>query len=148
MSIIVSHIPGRLRLRLPELKSMARNRELATALAVWDGVQSAEGKPTCGSILLHYDPERVSPLDLAAKVIALFPDPTKSREDNAGDKETAKGSDLLWSMNRPAKIGMLGALGGSLVALSVGKSMHAVLGAMHVAFLLIHLANHRKKILQ
>lgn len=144
MSIIVSHIPGRLRLRSPELRSTARNREISALLAAWNGVLSAEGKPACASILLRYDPGRISPADLAAGIAELFPAPAAPD----GGEAPVKASELLWSMNRPAKIGMLGALGGSLLALSVGKSMHAVLGAMHVGFLLIHLANHRKKILQ
>lgn len=149
-TFIASHVAGRLRLRHPELRRTGRNAELATLLGGWEGVTGAEGKPACGSIVLRYDPARLSPAEAQARVAALFTGAEAADEvDGTGDETVSQDDGLsLWSFNRPAKIGMLTALAGTLVALSVGKKLHAVFGALHVAFLLVHLANHRKKILQ
>ncbi|MDO8607415.1 MAG: hypothetical protein Q7R40_12835 [Phaeospirillum sp.] len=139
MTCIASHVPGRLRLRHPRLRSAVRNAEFVTVLAGWDGVTAAEGNPACGSIVLCYDLARMAPAVTEARIGAMF-----SVDEEASSEEGLS----LWSLNRPAKIGMLTALAGTLIALSVGKKLHAVFGAVHVAFLLVHLANHRKKILQ
>lgn len=144
---IASHVPGRLRIRHPDLRSAGRNAEAAALLAGWDGVTAAEGKPVCGSIVLRYDPARMAPAETEARILALFAVDGDSTGDEEGEA-AEEGGLSLWSFNRPAKIGMLTALGGTLVALTVSKKLHAVLGVMHVAFLLVHLANHRKKILQ
>jgi hypothetical protein len=143
---IASHLPGRLRLRHSSLRLPAANAATAAELAAWPGIVAAEGRPASGSVILRYDPEAVAPETVEGRVRALF------RPDGdpvaAAAVAEADGGFSLWSLNRPAKLGMLGSLGGALLALSVGKKAHAVLGAMHVAFLLVHLANHRKKILQ
>lgn len=143
---IASHVPGRLRVRHPDLRRTGRNIEAAATMAGWDGVTAAEGKPACGSIVLRYDPARLVPGEAEARISAMFA-VNGTVEEPAGAVSPEEGLSL-WSFNRPAKIGMLTALAGTLVALSVGKKLHAVFGALHVAFLLVHLANHRKKILQ
>lgn len=142
---IASHLPGRLRLRHSSLRAPAANAATAAELAAWPGVVAAEGRPASGSVILRYDPAAVTPETVEGRVRALF-----QPDGDPVDAATAEadGGFSLWNLNRPAKLGMLGSLGGALLALSVGKKAHAVLGAMHVAFLLVHLANHRKKILQ
>ncbi len=145
---IVSHVPGRLRVRHPDLRPPGRNAEVAVLLAGWDGVTATEGKPACGSIVLRYDPAQISPAEIEATVAALFVVGQAVEQAHLPSAPFPEGGLSLWSLNRPAKIGMLTALAGTLVALSVGKKLHAVFGALHVAFLLVHLANHRKKILQ
>lgn len=142
---IASHVPGRLRLRHSDLRSAGRNAEAAALLAGWDGTTAAEGKPACGSIVLSYDPARIAFPEVEARIRSMF---AEERKDGGSSPPSAEEGLSLWSLNRPAKIGMLTALAGTLVALSVGKRLHAVFGALHVAFLLVHLANHRKKILQ
>lgn len=146
-SPIVSHVPGRLRLRAPELRRRGRNGEVCAALAAWDGVLSAEGNPATGGILLRYDAARVAPAAIQARLAEMFaPISDEADEDDILFETPANGLSL-WDLNRYAKWGMLGALGGSLAALAVGKKLHAALGAAHVAFLLVHLANHRGRLL-
>lgn len=145
---IASHVAGRLRVRHPDLRSRGCNAEMAAALAAWDGVAMAEGKPACGSILLRYDPGRIAPAEVETRIRIMFAE--FAEDEGSGDAPPAVSGEgqFLWGLNRPAKLGMLASLTGTLVALAVGKKLHAVFGAMHVAFLLVHLANHRKKILQ
>ena len=147
---IASHVPGRLRVRHPDLCPAAAAARAAAELAAWPGILAAEARPACGSVILRYDLAMLSPDALEAGIRARFESERADTGEPAGTGNgTADAGEFsLWSLNRPAKLGMLGSLGGALLALSVGKKAHAVLGAMHVAFLLVHLANHRKKILQ
>lgn len=150
---IASHIPGRLRLRHPSLRPAARNAEAVSLVAAWDGIVSVEGKPRCGSIVVHYDPALIAPALIEARIGSVVAPADEAELSEAGAPEveapSGAGEGLsLWALNRPAKIGMLGSLAGTLLALTMGKKLHAMFGAFHVAFLVIHLANHRKKILQ
>lgn len=144
---IASHVPGRLRLRHASLRPEPANAALTAELAAWTGITTAEGRPASGSVLLRYAPDVLAPDALEARIRAMF-EPESAGGGAAPAVQAADGGLSLWSLNRPAKLGMLGSLGGALLALAVGKKAHAVLGAMHVAFLAVHLANHRKKILQ
>ncbi len=159
-SAIVSRLPGRLRVRDPGLRQPQRNEALRTELADWTGVVSVEGNPTAGSILLCYDVSRVSPSEMEARMIQRLeilrggsvasevkPEGAGSDPSESGLGENGFGA-TLWRMNRAAKIGMLGSLAATLLALSVGKRLHATAGTAYLAFLLVHLANHRNKLLK
>jgi len=153
-SPIASRLPGRLRLRAPELRQRRFNEALVAEFSGWDAVLSVEGNGAAGSILLRYDASRVDPAVMEARVAARLGPPAGAGRSEASPEfpsETpgvpASGS-VLWPLNRPAKIGMLASLTASMLALAVGKKPHAVLGALHLAFLMIHLANHRRKLLQ
>src|SRR5580704_2636799 len=55
---IVHHIPGRLRLKIPQAKGNAAFLDqVKTALSPIQGVRGIEVNPTTGSVLVHYDPE-------------------------------------------------------------------------------------------
>jgi hypothetical protein len=138
---IVSRLPGRLRLRATELKLAAHNEALCRELMGWTGVLSAEGNPRTGGILLHYDIAQVEPAAIEARLSARLAEFVPAHP-------AAGPGEMLWRMNRYAKWGMLGSLSGTLLALTVGKRMHAALGALHVVFLAVHLANHRNKLLK
>jgi hypothetical protein len=59
---IAHHLPGRLRLRSAVLKGNARACERAQHhLAQIGGVKQASANPITGSVLLGYDPNRLSP---------------------------------------------------------------------------------------
>lgn len=144
-SAIVSRLPGRLRLRDPSLRPPQDNEALRTELGGWDGMVAVEGNPTTGSLLLRYDIAQIPPHEMEARVAARLNTHLDQPEAPA---VAAKERITLRQMNRAAKIGMIGSLTGTLLALAVGKKLHAALGAMHVAFLMVHIANHRKKLLQ
>ncbi|MCR6629148.1 MAG: hypothetical protein NVV74_03320 [Magnetospirillum sp.] len=145
-SPIASRLPGRLRLRHPALRRSPANRHLCDELGGWDGVTSAEGNPATGGVLLRYDPVQVEPAAMEARVetrlAELFDAPPAKAAAPGG-----AGLDMR-RLNRAAKVGMLTSLTASLLALAVGKRLHAAFGAAHLAFLLVHLAHHRRKMLQ
>jgi len=145
---IASHLPGRLRLRHPTLRQASRNESLRTTLHGWDGVLSVTGNPATGSVLIHYDAVRLPPAEMEACVAAALRPPLSDDAGEAAARKAPPPSDTLWRMNRAAKIGMLGSLSGTLLALAVGKKLHAAFGAAHLAFLAVHLTAHRKKLLR
>lgn len=138
---IVSRLPGRLRLRAREWRHAGCNEALCREFLGWDGMLSAEGNANTGGILLRYDIGQVDPATMEARVAGRLSE-TRLPAADADPDET------LWRMNRYAKWGMLGSLTGTLVALAVGKRAHAAFGALHLAFLLVHLANHRNRLLK
>ena len=58
--MIVSVVPGRVRLRLPELKNPSLAGELLPKIQGIPGVKAAEIKTLTGSLLIEYDPALIS----------------------------------------------------------------------------------------
>jgi hypothetical protein len=58
--VIVSFVPGRVRLRLQELKNPALAAELLPLIRAVPGVKAAEIKTLTGSLLIEYDPRILS----------------------------------------------------------------------------------------
>lgn len=149
---IASHLPGRLRVRHPELRVASRNQVVQDTLRGWDGVRSVTGNPATGGVLIQYDAARIPPEDMVARIRATLWPPVSGNAD--GRAEIAEPIPvptpiaLSWRVNRAAKIGMLGSLSGTLLALAVGKKLHAAFGMAHLAFLAAHLTVHRKKLLR
>jgi len=152
VSRIVSHLPGRLRLRHPELRMVSRNQALQATLRGWDGVLSVTGNHVTGGVLIHYDAARIPPADMETRIgAALWPlvsGKSAERTKTPEPPPSSTPSPMSWRVNRAAKIGMLGSLSGTLLALAVGKKLHAAFGAAHLAFLAAHLTIHRKKLLR
>lgn len=58
MGYYVHHVPGRLRIRIPELKLRpCRINKVHDALNNLNGIERIEHKRATGSIIIHYDPE-------------------------------------------------------------------------------------------
>ena len=58
MGYYVHHVPGRLRVRIPQLKQYPRRIEkVRKAFACIGGIDCIEHKRTTGSVVVHYDPE-------------------------------------------------------------------------------------------
>ncbi|MDR3174899.1 MAG: heavy-metal-associated domain-containing protein [Treponema sp.] len=58
--MIVSFVPGRLRLRLPELKNQDLAGELLPQIQAVPGIKTVEIKTLTGSLLIEYDPSVIS----------------------------------------------------------------------------------------
>ena len=56
---IVSHFPGRLRVRAEAFRDRARGDAAAEAIRAEDGVRTADATPLTGSLLVTYDARRV-----------------------------------------------------------------------------------------
>lgn len=157
-SVMVSAIPGRIRLRHPRLRSKAALDTLAEDLVGLDGALAAEGKTVPGSILFLYDSSRVDPglverrvEDLARHRLGLDADPAEPAEPAGQETEASPGALALIDRklrrhNRAIKVGMLASIVLSLLALGTGKRAHALLGIVFLLFLALHLAGNRRAI--
>jgi hypothetical protein len=71
---VVHAIPGRIRVKIPKLKS---DEELARAIPEWlvgvFGIQRVEASALTGSVLVLYDPEQLTPQALGGMLPALLP---------------------------------------------------------------------------
>lgn len=142
MSRIVSALPGRIRIRDRVLRERARLGRVEAALARLEGIDSLQGNPGAGSIVLHFDAARV---DVAALEAAV--DATIDAELATPHKPHRR--SLKMQINRSAKFGMLGSLAASLALAAAGeKRWHAVTGGLFVACLGVHLGVHRRSILR
>jgi hypothetical protein len=67
---IIHHLPGRLRLRVPEVKANGSYASsLETRLRTINGIRTAEANPVTGSVLIHYDHEHTVSVLRALKTI-------------------------------------------------------------------------------
>ena len=55
--MVVSFVPGRIRLRFKELKTPATAEDVKARVAETPGITKVEINPVTGSILVEYDPE-------------------------------------------------------------------------------------------
>jgi hypothetical protein len=61
MNQYVHHVPGRLRIRIPEVKgNSAEASSLERRIRAQRGVKSVQTSPLTGSVLVHYDPATAS----------------------------------------------------------------------------------------
>lgn len=148
--LLVSRVPGRIRLRDRALMDPAVNSRLVAEFTAWEGVISVAGNSATGSLLLVYDVARIAAAEMEERVFA-----TAARECGRGDtvpdggqsrRPSFSGESLLRRLNRPAKIGMLGSLTLSLAALAVNRRLHAAAGGLYLALLALHVARHREKL--
>ncbi len=136
-------------MRLKGLRRHLHNGALQAEIGGWDGVLSVAGNPATGSLLIHYDDARVRPADMESRVerhIETLQGFVQPPSPSPAPRQEVDFS--LWQINRYAKFGMLGSLTASLLALAVAKRAHAAAGALYLAFLALHLANHRQKLLK
>ena len=139
MISIVSAIPGRIRVRLPQLRDAVRLQRLRAALAADADIRDCEINPATGSLLLYYDPA------------ATAPEVMESRIDQAVDAELAapRPDTPTVRANRIARRVMLGSLAVSLGYAALGrKRPHILAGGVFLAALAVHLSVHRKRLLK
>ncbi len=164
---IASHVPGRLRLRHAALRRAGVVDDVVVAITSGEGVTSVAGNPRTAGILVLYDVARLPPPEAEAlawaalvEVAALADD---DRPDGGGDPDEPdavriepgatsrpSGRTLYATTYRrirvPVNVAMLATLGGSLLALGVGRRAHAALGVAHLGVLALHLVQYRRRL--
>lgn len=138
---IVSSLPGRIRLRHPALRESLRLERLRAELAALEGVSSVRANAAAGSLVVGYAAE-FDAGRMEAAVAAAAAATIGARHAPLRVRHARVRSNTI--VNR----GMLGSLAASLLALAVGKRWHAVSGGVFLAFLVLHLASHRRQLLR
>lgn len=140
-----SRIPGRIRLRHPALKQKRVLGALIDEISAWEGVTAAMGNcATCG-LLVCYDQNR-RPQQAMEQALA---DRLNALPEMAVPVVPPSPARRAWNangVNRIAKLAGVGGMALSLAALPFSRSLHATAGGIGVAFLLLHMSHHRRKL--
>ncbi len=169
--VIASSIPGRIRLRHAALRRPERLERLARSLSDWPEALTLEPNARTGSLLLHYDPSRLTRAESERRCVAALqallpqpPSPESSPEPAlqpalqpaargsaaaaASGAATARPSQRVRA-NRLAKRLMLASLLATLVLAAAGaKRWHTGAGLLFVHALGVHLWVHRRHLLR
>ncbi len=148
LDAIVSFIDGRVRLRHPALEQPRFMETVCAFLQGVDGVASVQGNPRTGSLLIFYDPEKLSRgeiLDLAAQGAAFLElSPVgKGKEGSACDKleKFFLGRKATKLVSRVLLASLLCTLGGTAAG---AGTVHKMAGMVFSLACLQHVAAHRK----
>lgn len=140
---VTSCIEGRIRLRHSALQEPENAQLLKQFLAALPGMQNVAVNPRTGSLLLEYDPEKLSMRDLLELASGW--------EEQAATSEPCRPlrkdcSPLALLLNRRMlNRGMLALLGASLVAGMAGRTgVHVATGGLFVLFNALHVYTWRK----
>lgn len=155
---VVSFTEGRLRLRHPALKDTALADLVTTVLGQKEGITSVAVNPRVGSLLLFYDPTKISRaalMELAEEGMAFFPEEQKAQgavEGQSAKKGEEGGlgqalSACLFSRNatRLTNRFMLGTFLLSLASAALGRfTLHVLAGGLFTVAGVQHILAHRK----
>lgn len=141
MNAIVSSLPGRIRLRHPALRQPRRLASLGAQLAALEGVAAVRANAAAGSLVVAYAVDfEVKRMEAAVAAAAAATIGARHAPPHARQRRV-RGKTIV---NR----GMLASLAASLLALAAGKRWHAASGGVFLAFLVFHLASHRRQLLR
>lgn len=145
---IVSFVDGRVRLRHHALKNPEMAAVAEAAAGGIDGVTSVRVNPVTGSMLLFYDPERISREHLAslADEWSAFLPEDRASEKNGRSSEGGCVSALLGRravrfVDRALLVSLLASLAGAAAGMG---TLHRVAGAAFALASVQHVAAHRR----
>ncbi len=160
MSLIVSSIPGRLRLRARDLdpEQAAALPVAIEAIAALPGVREVTDNPRTTSVLIHYDPRILSQTSMETAVLTLLgaddeiaPAASAATEEAGVEATKMRPPQTTWRshINRGSKLGTMAAMTVSLLALLARyKRVHARAGILALVFVSVHLYIQRRRLLR
>ncbi|WP_028575845.1 HMA2 domain-containing protein [Desulfonatronovibrio hydrogenovorans] len=136
--MIVSSIPGRIRIRHDSLKDLETSTSLSESLRKRDGISSIKPNITTGSMLICFRPEIISLSSLRALI-----------KDFSLDQGKSGSASRPWNRSRTAKRGMLTCLGMALAMAGLDQEdAHVLFGLGFLGFLGLHLNIHKNRVLK
>jgi hypothetical protein len=141
VSMIVSTVAGRIRIRSNRLKSSKIAAKIEQRAKQLDGVTDVRINPAAGSLVASYDVLTVETemLEDALEALCLPPKPA-----NNGTRKT-----VSRYVNRATKAGMIATLATSLTYAYLGKKKaHIRYGQAFVALVGLHMLRHRSTLLR
>ncbi|MDR0701540.1 MAG: hypothetical protein LBF61_03870 [Azoarcus sp.] len=138
MPLIVSSIPGRIRIRHKALASARRSERLQAAFLALDGVVRVDANTAASSLIVHYDAAAIPAEAMESVIDDIVAAELKAL--HAGRNREA-------TVNRYAKYGMLLSLAATFALARGGRRGHALSAGLFAACLGLHLYFHRGRIL-
>lgn len=141
--MIVSYIPGRVRLRSSALKDPENMQTILDMAKGFEGVISVTSSPATGSLLVLYDPEVISE-DMLAQAAAAF------AEQFPEEPQSACGLGITLPECLRGRRGenrmLLGAMGMTVGALAFGARAHAGTGGLFCLLAAKHIYKRRAQV--
>lgn len=137
--MIVSYIPGRVRLRAAALKNPETMQAVLEMAQGFEGVFSAEPNPRSGSLLVLYDPALIDEAMLQAATAFA---------DHFGTEEAGADGHGLPRRPQNGRVELsllLGTLGLTVASLALGKGAHAALGGLFCLLSAKHVYERRQR---
>lgn len=132
--MIAHSLPGRLRIRHPDLRGPALLARVEKALRAAPGVEEVEASPDVGSILVRFS----APFGEEAALALL-------RKHKLSEKK--RNAPVARKWHKLVKAGMGSFLGASMVLVAAGRERaHVATGMGFLAFLLFHAGLNRKRL--
>ena len=144
---IVSFVDGRVRLRHDALKNPEFAAVAESAAGGLDGVTGVRVNPVTGSLLVFYDPEKLSREHLAALAeqwSAFLPEENVSqngRSPECGCVSALLGKKAVRLVDRALLVSLLASLAGAAAGMG---TLHRVAGAVFALASVQHVAAHRR----
>ncbi len=138
MTIYASVLPGRIRLRHPDLRNASRRQVLAQQLSA---LARVDGNPAAGSLLLTFDPA----VEAQVRVVVDAAFPPVSAVPVSPSRRAVRPGFGQRDVNRVAKAGAVVSMAVSLLALGTSRRLHAQAGMVFLVMMLIHMAVHWRR---
>lgn len=147
-SALAYHRPGRLRVRDCRWREREALDAVVRTIGAIGGVERVEPNLKAGSVVVLYDPERLPPSALLARLAPLFGEEEAAAVNTraAGGWTVSALPEVSAEANRLAKIGLLATTGVTIAALRFNRHVHAAAGWTGLAFLAAHLLHNRRKL--
>ncbi|WP_045217050.1 HMA2 domain-containing protein [Desulfonatronovibrio magnus] len=137
--MLVSAIPGRLRVRHDALQFNQSANAVQSTLSELEGIQNLSLNTRTCSALIEYDPRVIDQAVISSKLAEFLPD----------QKRSEKPRTASWNKGRVSKRGMLACLGAALImAVLDEEDAHIMFGIGFLGFLGLHLNVHSKRVLK
>lgn len=142
---ISSFIDGRVRLRHPALKDPSLAEAACSVLSGVEGVESVQANPVTGSLLLFYNPKKLSKealLELAKEGLALLPKGEHSSKASASSSllNVMLSRNTTRMVNRSMLISLFLCVASAFIGMG---NLHRITGAAFALASLQHMAAHR-----
>ena len=152
---ITSFIEGRVRLRHPALKNIGDSKNIQDFLSNMEGIDSAEINTQTGSLLLCYDINVYSSLDLLEMAQKMLPEELLQVEKGklehiskiAYDANLKKRLVKMSNLNNLNNYAMVVSIGVSVISLAFRVSrVHSIAGAAFILLSTCHMYKHRRSL--
>ena len=150
-ALLASSVPGRVRLRGAALRSEKALARLQAAVQECAGVTECRTNARVGSVLLRYEPQRVPPAELFARLTEVLPPVPAAAAPRAAAPiaQRRARAQRRRRINLTTEYGMALTLGASLLAAATGaKGAHVLAGSVFTALLAQHLITYRRTLLR
>ena len=141
--MIASFYDGRVRIRTEALKDPDNMALVENFIKGQDGVIDIAANPTTGSLLVHYDPEKIPRDTLMAAAQALEAQLPQTKTPGTARKKIARKACMPFSRKTETAL-LVGLYGATLAGGFVSTRVHIAAASLFTVLAGLHVYNRRK----